>query len=414
MRVLYFHQYFTTPDYYGGVRSYQHSKRIIDRGHEVDMITSTAFYPIKKKRMFQLVSRFEVEGIRVHAIHLSYNNSMGVLRRLLVFGLFMIIAVLYSFRLPRPNIVYATSTPLSIGLVALIAKYFFRVPLVFEVRDLWPDVPIALGYLKNRVLIRGCLWFEKVVYQSASRVIALSSGIADGIENKGIDSRKIVCIPNGCDMAEFSAPKTEIDPFRFLRSRKESKICLYAGTFGYVNDVEYLVYLAKSLAEIGSPVKIVLVGDGKERERVEIRIRALGVSDNLMIFPPVSKNKLIDYIHWSDACFSVVRPVPQLYSNSANKFFDSLAAGKPILINHEGWQAEEIRKATLGLVLNGNFYESALRLNKFLSVNSQNYLVERRIKKYAAQKYSRDLLVAKLIDQVLLPAISEWSKTGNN
>ena len=154
MKIIYLHQYFTTPNFIGGTRSYEFSKRLVAAGHKVDMITSSAFFPVKKKFFWHLVSRLIIDGVDVHVVHIAYKNKMTFFRRVLAFLLFSVVSSVYVMSLRKRDVIYASSTPLTIGIPALLGSFFLRVPFIFEVRDLWPDIPIDMGYIKNKFLIK--------------------------------------------------------------------------------------------------------------------------------------------------------------------------------------------------------------------------------------------------------------------
>lgn len=402
MRVVYLHQYFTTPEYSGGVRSYQIAKRLVKQGHDVNLVTSTAFFPVKKSSPFRFVSRITIDGIHVHAVHAKYGNKMSFPRRILAFLFFMLISTLVACRLRGCDVVYASSTPLTIGVPGLIACVFHRAPLVFEVRDLWPDVPIAMGIVTNPAAIKVLRWFEMLIYRRASKIVALSIGMERELVSKGVPVEKITVVPNASDMKEFDRVDAGCPEVECLRQNANTKICLYAGTFGYVNNLDYLVELARCIKEKSFNIRILLVGDGVEKESLVEKIRDGQLDTQIRMADPVSKQELIAYIKSVDACFSTVKNIPALFNNSANKFFDSLAAGKPIIINHGGWQADVIRQHALGLVLDCGADEGATRLERFF-VDEGRFPSAGKIRAFAQENYSRDLLFDKLFHDVLEP-----------
>jgi len=402
VRILYLHQYFTTPEFSGGVRSYQFARRLVAAGHQVDLITSPAFYPVEKKRKRSLITKCVVDGITVHVIHVNYGNEMSFFRRVVSFFLFMLISSAYVLRVKGYDLIYATSTPLTIGVPALTARFLRRKPLVFEVRDMWPDIPIALGFIKNPLLIKVLSCFERFLYDKASRIVALSVGIKEEITHKGIEENKVEVIPNASDLVDFdhTSVQPQVDQ---LRQNENSRVCLYAGTFGYVNDLSYLVLLAAELKAKKADIKLLLIGDGAEKELIAKRIKEHELEGFVVLRPPVSKNELISYIKSSDACFSTVRDIPALFNNSANKFFDALAAGKPIIINHGGWQAGVIEENNIGLVLGHDIEQAADRLIEYL--NGVTPADNERIAAFARRNYDRDVLFKILLFDVLEPSV---------
>lgn len=401
VRILYLHQYFTTPSHYGGIRSYQFAKRLVEDGHSVDMLTSTAFFPVPRKHRLQLISKHEVDGIKVHAIHISYGNNMSFIRRAVAFLLFMLVSSAYILSFKKSDLVLASSTPLTIAVPALIVKWTYGIPLIFEVRDLWPDIPIAMGIIKNK-WARGFLrWFEMLVYRHSRKIVALSTGMQEVLIAKGVSAKKIVVVPNACDMAEFEQERPCPHELAVLKQEKDTKLCLYAGTFGYVNNLSYILDLAVEIKKNKTAIKFVLIGSGAEREMLLQRVCHEGLERQVVIYDPVSKEVLIDYIKSVDACVSVVQDNSVLFHNSANKFFDALAAGKPVVINHGGWQADVIEKYRLGIVLNRDVQESVSRLTDFLFGGGGRTTEE--ISTFARENYSREVLYKKFYSFAIRP-----------
>jgi hypothetical protein len=149
MRIVYLHQYFVTPDMSGGTRSFEMAKRLVRAGHEVHMITSEQGDRVSG-RAWRVTDE---HGITVHWTSVPYSNYMGIRQRL---GAFVRFAWRASARATRlgGDVIFATSTPLTISVPALVASTLRRRPFVFEVRDLWPEVPIAIGALTNPLAIR--------------------------------------------------------------------------------------------------------------------------------------------------------------------------------------------------------------------------------------------------------------------
>lgn len=404
MRIIYLHQYFTTPEYAGGVRSYQFARRLVECGIAVDMVTSSAFIPIEKATGERFVSRRQIDGIDVHVIHTSYGNEMRFLRRILAFMAFTMIASVYVLTLKKRDLVFATSTPLTIGIPGLICKYYHRIPMVFEVRDLWPDVPIAMGIIRNLLLVKLLKWFEARLYRASSKVVALSEGMIEELRNQQVPDEKLVLVPNASDITEFESIVAEckVDPLAPLRTNPDTKICLYAGTLGIVNNIDYLVALAREFRNQQLDLRIVIIGSGSQKQRISQVITCEQLDKFITLLEPVPKTKLVPYIHAADACISTVQDIPALFNNSANKFFDALAAGRPIVINHSGWQAEVIKRHNLGIVLGQDYQIAAAELDRYLRTNGKKDL-EQSIKAFASANYSREILFDRFFNRAIKP-----------
>lgn len=356
MRIVYLHQYFTTPSMPGGTRSYEMARRFAAAGHEVHVITSST----NPSNSIPRWTTEELDDVTVHWIPIKYDNGMSVPRRLVAFGTFALAAG-WKARRMKPDVIFATSTPLTIALPGVFAKCKSRARMVFEVRDLWPKVPIALGALNNPLMRKVALMLEQFAYRNSDAVIALSPGMVEGVADKGVPRGKISMIPNSCDNASFDVAEEEGMAFRAERQwLGDRPLVLYAGTLGRVNGVGYFAHLAKSVCLIDPEIRFLVVGDGAERDLVANLASKLGVRDvNFFMERSVPKSSMPRLMSAATVATSLVIPVKELEANSANKFFDALAAGRPIAINHDGWQADLIRDNGLGVVLDPANMDSA-------------------------------------------------------
>jgi len=196
MKVLYLHQYFTTPQEPGGTRSYWISQELISRGHEIVMISSSQ--KIAQKKIEKII-----DDIKVIYLKVPYDNKMSIFQRLISFIKFMFRSTREVLKQKDVDLVIATSTPLTIGFPALVVNWFKKTPYLFEVRDLWPEVPIQMGGLKNPVLKKLAITFEKRIYKKAKHIVALSPGMRDGIIVAGTPAEKVSMIPNMAKIDKF-------------------------------------------------------------------------------------------------------------------------------------------------------------------------------------------------------------------
>jgi glycosyltransferase involved in cell wall biosynthesis len=394
MRIVYLHQYFKKPDMAGGTRSYEMSRRLAAAGHEVHMITSR---PSATPRGWQEET---VAGVTVHWYPIAYDNSMGFVRRTWAFLAFAVAATRRVMRV-KADVVFATSTPLTIAIPAVAGKWRSQAPMVFEVRDLWPEMPIAVGALQNRGLRLLARLLEKWAYRSSQEVVALSPGMADGVAAAGVSRERIHVIPNSCDLELFQVSQALGEEFRRQRPWLGSRpLVVYAGTFGRVNGVEYLVRLAAETLARDGEVRFLAVGAGAEYQRVHDAARKAGVLDvNFFLESALPKSEMPAVLNAATVCTSLFLPIPEMEANSANKFFDGLAAGKPVAINYGGWQADLIHNEKMGLVLHPlDEASAATELLDFLSDPVRVSVAGTNATRVAVERFDRNLLSAQLRD----------------
>lgn len=341
MKILYIAQYFSLPEDPSGTRAYDLASSFVKKGVDVTVITS--YGGKEDEPQWKFLVR---DGIKIYRMNCPYSNTMGFTRRMKAFTRFMLGAAKKAQTIDC-DIVLATSTPLSIGYPALVMHRKKHKPYVFEVRDVWPGVPIAMGYFKNKLAQKVLYGFEKRIYKKAATIVPLSTGMDENIKQRYPNGKSVV-IPNISEINRFADTAKTVD----IVVPEGKKVLLYAGAFGNVNGLGYIVGMAAHTLKYDPNVWFYLVGGGKEKAEIIKRAEALGVlNKNVFIFDPVKKTDLAYLYSIATVGSSFVIDLPALWDNSANKFFDTLAAHRPIVINHGGWQADTIRKNNCGYVL---------------------------------------------------------------
>lgn len=386
----------------GGTRSYEMARRLVAKGHDVNMVTSWR-EDDGKNGWFQT----EEDGIRVHWLPVAYANRMEFGDRIKAFVKFAWGAARKAASLPA-DIVFATSTPLTIALPGIYAARRQRVPFVFEVRDLWPELPIAVGALKNPILIRLARWLERYAYSQAEHIFALSPGMKHGIEKIGYPSKRITVIPNSADLELFDPRQQMMYGFRKTHPELgDNPLVVYTGTMGKINKVAYMAQIAEAAALQKLPLQFVVIGGGQEEPLVRDSAKALGVlGKNFHMYPVVPKKQVPSILFDAALALSLFDDIVEMSNNSANKFFDALASGTPVAINYGGWQADLLNETGAGIVLPPNNPEQAARMiHLFLSdftLNGKASLAARRL---AEEKFDREKL-AQEMESVLVTAVS--------
>ena len=394
-RIVYLHQYFRAPHMSGGTRSYEFARRLAAHGYDVHVITSDG------RGESPLGWRTEaIEGFSVHWLGIAYSNKMSFSRRIVAFVLFAVRSC-WRARSLHGDIIFATSTPLTIIIPALVAAAFRKTPIVFEVRDLWPEIPIAMGVLRNPMAIWGARWMERIAYRRSSHIIALSPGMKAGVVSSGIDPDHVSVIPNGADLAMFDPKTTQSkDWSESCPLAVGKKLVVYCGTLGLVNDVGYLVDVAESMQSISQEVVFLIVGDGLDKQAIQIRAEQVGVlNQSVFLLPSVPKAEVPQILASAAFCVSTVMKLKELENNSANKFFDALAAGKPIAINHNGWQLDLLIGSGAGIGLPVDDPTSAAEiLWNVLKDSSRLESMGRAARQLAEDHFDRDCLTGELIE----------------
>lgn len=379
----------------GGTRSYEMARRMVAAGHEVHMVTSIRNNDSNQKSWLST----DEAGINVHWYPVPYSNHMSFLQRIKAFFAFAFAARQKAASL-QGDVVFATSTPLTIALPAVFTARKLKVPMVFEVRDLWPEMPIAMGALKNPLLQWAAKKLEQWAYKNSAAVVALSPGMKEGVLKTGYPANQVAVIPNSSDNLEFSYNEQASQAFRTKRDwLQNNPLLIYAGTFGRVNSVDYMVRLAIELKKLNSNIKILLVGDGSEKANVIAQAKESGVfEDNIFFEEPISKKDIPTLFSAATIASNLVTDLPEARANSANKFFDTLAAGKPILLNHGGWMHDVVKAYNCGLAM----WQQPIKLvaqELHSKMNDSEWLSKAggSARTLAEQEFDRDKLANQLI-----------------
>jgi len=366
------------------MRSFFVAKALVEAGFEVELITTHN----QKKYILR-----NIEGIKVHYLPIFYKNEWGFAKRIFAFLKYALQSFLLAKRLLPAYFIFATSTPLTIGIPALFLKKLYKVPFIFEVRDIWPQIPIEMGIIKNPLLKKLLLSFEKKIYQNASKVVALSPEIKKHILSK-TPQKPVAIIPNMADIDFFQT--TENSDFYKRKLNLPNKFLIgYFGAISQANHLEYLWELAEYFLEKEeSRVHCIVIGEGKSLKKLKQK-KPLNVS----IFPNKNKLELREYLNAVEAIYSSFLNLPILTSGSPNKFFDGLAAGKICITNIQSWIKNIIEKNECGFYAPPNSPEITLqKIQKYLENPNLIQNHQKNALKLAEKEFSRKLLCKKYID----------------
>ena len=338
MHILIVHQAFAALDEAGGTRHVEMARYLVARGHQVTIISSPVSYLTGKSRQQKTawVDRSQPEpGITILRTYTYAALHKSFVHRVFSFLSFMLSSFLVGLGVRHVDLVWGTSPPIFQGVTAWLLARLKGVPFLFEIRDLWPAFAIAVGVLKNPLIIRMSLWLEKFLYRRADRVMVNSPGYVDHVTQRG--ARWVELVPNGVDPEMFPAVPGP-NPFRQANHLNGRFVVLYAGAHGLSNDLEIVLQSADLLRD-QPHILFALVGDGKEKAALQAYAREHQLS-NVAFFPPVPKTEMASVLAAADACLAILKPIELYKTTYPNKVFDYLAAGKPVVLAIDG----EIRK----------------------------------------------------------------------
>ena len=339
VKVLFLHQHFKTPYTGGAIRSYYLAKALVDRGGHAVIITAHNQKEFKREI---------VDGIEVNYLPISYDNRFGFYKRAFSFVRFVYDSVKLASQYKDAELCYAISVPLTVGIAARMIRFRFGIPYVFEVGDLWPDAPVQMGFVKNKLLEISLYRLEKSIYKNALSIIALSPAIQESIEGK-VPGKKVHLIPNMADTEFYKLTKKD-EALELKFNVKGKFVISYIGAMGVANGLDQYLAYACLVQKTGLPIHFLLAGDGACREEMITSASKSGLQ-NFSILPFQKRDGVREIMNVTDAIFVSYKPVPILETGSPNKYFDGLAAGKLILINFGGWIKQEIEKEKCGVYI---------------------------------------------------------------
>ena len=393
MNILYYHQHFSTPKGSTGTRSYEFAQKLIKRGHIVTIVCGS--YWIAETGLTGVFVRGQrtgtVDGIKVIELELEYSNSDSFLWRTFIFLRYSWQGIKIALK-ENYDILFATSTPLTAGIPGIFAKIFRRKPFIFEVRDLWPELPKAMGVIKNPIILKLMDFLETISYKMATACIGLSPGIVDGIRKK-TPNKKLAMIPNGSDL--------DLVNNTIKKKNSEKLIAVFTGAHGFANGLDAVLDSANILIQDKeTDIEIQFIGDGVLKPKLEKRVKNEGLI-NCIFLDPMPKQELFMYLQQhADIGLMILDNIPAFYyGTSPNKFFDYLALGLPVLNNYPGWIAEMITDNKCGLAIEPSspkaFAEALITLKrdrKSLTQMGQN------AKQLAVSKFDRNKLSDQFVD----------------
>ena len=326
-RVLYVSQYFVGADQPGGLRHWQHARALAAAGHDVTVLTTYVQHKertVPERYRGRRVVREHEDGLTVVRTYSTPGYGRDLRSRLASYTSFAGWALLATARLPRPDVLVASSPPLTAaGAAALVARAR-RARLVLEVRDLWPDSAVAMGMVHSPAIISAARRLERFCYRSADRVVALTEGIRDGVIAQGTPAAKVELITNGIDLeiaANGPAPVPVPD---------DAVVAMYVGAHGTYSALPTVLEAAGRLQRTRGDLRVVLVGGGDQKPALVQQARRDGLA-NVIFVDPVAKRDVPAWLARADVCLLPYQDNALFAGALPNKTFDYMGAGRPIV-----------------------------------------------------------------------------------
>ena len=341
----------------------------------------------------------DIDGIHVVYVKNAYSNYMSALHKVISFINFIRLAINVSKKQKDVDLVFATSTPLTVGYIALRLKKIRGWRYVFEVRDLWPEFPIQIGAIKNKFAIKFLRKFEKKIYDQSEYVIALSPGMRDGVLQTGVPDDKCSVIPNMSKPDKFFPHEPDLEVAKKFDIDLAKFNVIHFGSMGRANGLVYIIDAAKCLKEKGvDDIHFIFMGDGATQPMLKQKTAEYQLG-NVQFLGSHKMDVVSEVVNCCDASITSFKNLPILRTNSPNKLFDSLSAGKPIIVNSAGWTKDLVEKENCGFYVDPERPEELAE--KLIRVKEdEKLLIEwgKNSRRISLEVFDKNILSAKVVD----------------
>lgn len=386
MHVLLIHQGFASPNDPGGTRHFELARKAIEQGHQFTVVASDVSYITASRRQESHTDE-TIEGIRVLRSFTSRTLHGSFIGRLFSFISFAASSLLTALRIRNIDLVMGTSPPIFQAVSAWLVASLRRRPLLLEIRDLWPEFAIDMGILKNSILIRLSRWLERFLYRRAKHLLVNSPAYVDYLIERGVPPGKITLLPNGVDPAMFD-PSASGNGLREKLDLDGKFVIVYAGAIGPANDLQVLLDAAAEL-KADSRIRFLIVGDGKERKRLQSRAETHQL-DNVLFVGAQPKQEMRHYLASADACVAILQSIRMFRMTYPNKVFDYMAAGRPIILAIDGVIREVVETARAGVYTHpGNPQALAEAVRYLVEHNEEREAMSRQGRLYVERHFNR-------------------------
>lgn len=404
MNILYLTQYFPPDQGAAQIRAWEMAKNLTRLGHRVTILTEFPNHPrgvIPRKYRFSLFAREICGGVEVVRSYVKASPKKGFLGRMIFYLSFTATSIFAALKLKRKyDLVYATSSPLFVGLSGYVIAKAKGAKFVLEIRDIWPDAAVLLGQLKNKLFISMAASMEKFCYDKCSKVIVVTEGYRQNLLEKGVSSIKIEVVYNGSNIHLFK-PARDGDTLKKRYGFGDRFVVLYAGNLGLIHGMNYLVEAARLLGNLDS-IRFLFIGEGPLKKEV-MSLRERYQLRNLEVLNGVPAEKIVDYFNLADVCLVSTKKSALTATILPVKMFDAWACAKPIILSVDGEAKDHLRRANAGLWAEpedpaaiANAIKRLLdnpRLCGELGVNGRKY-----VEKYFSRKTQAERLERILVD----------------
>jgi glycosyltransferase involved in cell wall biosynthesis len=397
MKLTYINQHFVTNEGTSGTRTYDVSRYLVQMGHEVTIVCGLHDQSNLKRMPFWRLYRTEqIDGIKVRICNAYYSNKQRVPARLWAFAKFALVASLVTVLERRSDLIFATSTPLTVGIPGRIGAAIKGIPYVFEVRDLWPEDLLDAGRIKPGLQFKVWEWIEQFSYAKAKKILLVSKGFENRLLERGMAPHRLQTIVLGADGSLF---RDVVPNHGFFEQRglQGKKIAIYTGAHGDANGLPQILDAAAILKD-RPDIAFVLMGEGKMKEALKADVAARGLS-NVHLLDPVPKWELPGILAACDIGLMILKQISRPRWVTPNKIFDYMFTGIPSIVNFAGTTAEMVEADGAGFATKpGDAEDLAAKIRQLADNPDERAAIGKHAREVAYARYDRRMIAEQLAE----------------
>jgi colanic acid biosynthesis glycosyl transferase WcaI len=348
MRVLILSQYYAPEPI---PKPVELAESLVARGHEVTVVTGFPNYPsgdLYPGYRLGLMRREVIGGVPVIRTFEYPYHGLNAIGRAANYLSFAASAPLAAAVVKRVDVIYVWHPPLTVGLPAWMLGWMCRAPFVYDVQDIWPDAAVDAGAFQRGPLTRALHVLERFVYRRAAHIITATEPARGNLLSKGVPANKVTTLPHWIDTDGLPDATTLRDGTRRSLGWSDRFIVLFAGNLGVLQGLDAVVTAARAFTS-DERFRIVFVGDGSERNRLEALSRDLGVADRVEFLARRPPGEMPALFAAADALLIHLKQSRLAEWTVPTKTLAYLAAGRPIIVAAGGPSAALVRDAEAGL-----------------------------------------------------------------
>lgn len=377
------------------------SRYFAERGHSVTVLAGTVHYATSKKlakyKGHIVVKEEECPGVTVYRCYVNESYNKNYFCRSWAYISFALSGIFAGLKVQRPDIIICTSPPLTVGLTGwAIRRRFRNLPMLFEVRDLWPETAIDTGVLTNPFLIKLGYALERLSYRESTWINVLTPAFYDiMLQRKNIRKDRLSMLPNAADLDIFQ-PGPHSNWVREKYDIGDRFVVVYTGGLGVANHVIQFVEAAKVFSD--DSARFMVVGDGMHRQMLERKVKEWGL-DNVIFTGFRPRREVVDICAAADVCCAVLKKIDTFKTVYPNKVFDYMASARPTVVAIDGVARKLVEDAQCGFFVEPENSEQLAQTLKKLQADPQ---LRKRMGesglRYVREHFDRKKIAAQYVD----------------